>query len=303
MRVNQGMIMLMEINIITVLILTIFGLAMGSFAGATVWRLRVRQLAEDKRQGDKSGDKDYKKLSYLLKPISKDRSHCLECKHELAWYDLIPLVSWLSLGGKCRYCKKPIGMTEPLVELAVAAFFVLSYVFWPVALQAPIDIVQFILWLTAGVLLAILFLYDLKWFLLPDSVNFSVIGLGIIISVLRLTQAGDIVSALWSLAGSVAILSGLYLAIYLMSRGKMIGFGDIKLGLGLALLLGDWTLAFLALFLANFIGCLIVLPAMLRGKLNRQSRIPFGPLLIVGFAITGLVGQQIVSQYTTWLFL
>lgn len=293
--------MLMEINILTAVLLGLLGLAMGSFAGATVWRLRVRQLAEDK-QHDKSSAKDYKKLAYLLKPISKDRSHCLECKHELRWYDLLPLVSWLSLGGKCRYCRKPIGLTEPLVELGVAAFFVLSYVLWPVALQAPLDIAQFVIWLVAGVLLAILFIYDLKWFLLPDSVNYSVIGLGIILSLLRLVQAEDLTAALWSLAGSVLILSGLYYFIYLSSKGKMIGFGDIKLGLGLALLLGDWTLAFLALFLANFIGCLMVLPAMLRGKLDRKSHIPFGPLLIAGFAITGLFGQQIISQYMSWLF-
>ncbi|MDN5835532.1 MAG: prepilin peptidase [bacterium] len=296
------MIMLMEINIITAALLAILGLAMGSFAGATVWRLRVRQLAEDKSRGDRSSTKDYKKLSYLLKPISKDRSHCLECQHELKWYDLLPLVSWLSLGGKCRYCQKPIGRTEPLVELGVAAFFVLSYVLWPVALQAPIDIAQFVIWLTAGVLLTILFIYDLKWFLLPDSITFSVVGLGAILSLLRLTQSGDITASLWSLVGSVVILSGLYFVIYIGSKGKMIGFGDIKLGLGLALLLGDWALAFLALFLANFIGCLIVLPAMLRGKLSRKSHIPFGPLLIAGFAITGLVGHQLIAQYMNLLF-
>jgi len=76
-----------------------------------------------------------------------------------------------------------------------------------------------------------------------------------------------------------------------------IGFGDIKLGLGLALLLADWRLAFIALFAANLIGCLIVLPAMAMKKLKRNSHVPFGPLLIAGFVIAGLAGNYLMSLY------
>ena len=152
-----------EILIYTALILA--GLSLGSFAGASVYRLRARQLVEDKKAGEKVDAKEFKRL----KPLSdvstrRDRSRCLHCGHTLAWYDLLPLVSWLSLKGKCRYCKASIGRFEPVIELSMMAVFVLSYALWPFELSTPLAIAQFVLWLAASVGLAILFVYDLRWF-------------------------------------------------------------------------------------------------------------------------------------------
>ena len=79
------------------------GAILGSFAGAQIWRLRARQLMEDKKAGEKVDQKELKKLSPLIKKISKDRSRCLSCGHELKWYDLIPVVSWVAGLGRCRY--------------------------------------------------------------------------------------------------------------------------------------------------------------------------------------------------------
>jgi prepilin signal peptidase PulO-like enzyme (type II secretory pathway) len=151
--------------------------------------------------------------------------------------------------------------------------------------------------LIAGVGLAILFAYDAKWFLLPDVVSFSVIGLGVITSILAVMSSNDILATVISIIGSVAILSGLYYLLYVLSRGQWIGFGDIKLGLGLALLLADWRLAFVALFAANIIGCLIVLPAMAMGTLKRNSHVPFGPLLIAGAIAAQFTGIYLVETY------
>lgn len=283
---------------IVILIGLIFlGLCMGSFAGATVWRLRARQLVEDKRDGEAVDSAEYKKLKPLAgKQFTADRSRCLHCGHELKWYDLLPLISWLSTGGKCRYCHERIGVFEPLIELGVAGFFVLSYLLWP-EIITPLDWIEFALWLMSGVLLAILFAYDLKWFLLPNRVVFPLVGVGLVVAAVRLTTVADIASALLDLAAAVAILSGLYLMLWYLSKGKWIGFGDIKLGLALALLLGNWQLAFLTLFLANLIGCIIVIPGLLSGKMNRGSHVPFGPLLIAGFVIAALVGQSILQWY------
>ena len=284
--------------------LAIFGLAMGSFAGATVWRLRARQLAQDKADGEEYDKKEYKTLIPLTKlTATNDRSRCLHCGHTLAWYDLVPLVSWLSTGGKCRYCHKSIGWFEPVIELGVAAFFVASYLLWPYQLQTLLEIVHFGLWLVAGVILAILFAYDLKWFLLPNKAVFPFIAVGVVAAIVQLMAATDIVASLVNLGLAIAILSGLYLAIWLISKGQWVGFGDVKLGLGLALLLGDYKLAILALFAANFIGCLIVIPGMIVGKLTRTTRVPFGPLLILGFVVAGLFGQTIVDAYLGLLFL
>lgn len=286
----------MLFNLMISILLIIVGLCLGSFAGASVWRLRSRQLIEDKAAGDTVNKKELTRLSVLTdKSLAEDRSICLQCGYKLKWYDLIPLISWTLLRGKCRKCHQPIGYFEPIMELGVASFFVVSYIFWPFPIISTLEILRFILWLLSGVGLAILFAYDTKWYILPDKINYSVIFLGAVNTLIVLVMSNFNVEQMISIVGSVAILSGLYLVIYYLSKGKWIGFGDIKLGLGLGLLLADWRLAFIALFSANLVGTLLVLPAMLMGRLKRNSRVPFGPLLIVGFIIAGLAGNWLNS--------
>jgi len=285
-------------NILVVSILALLGLVMGSFAGALVWRLRARQLVEDKAVGEEVDAKEYKKLTPLTKSgFREDRSRCLHCGHTLKWYDLIPLVSWVSTGGKCRYCGKWIGWFEPAVELGTALLFVGSYMLWPFPLMTTADIAVFVFWLVAVVLLIILFVYDLKWFLLPNAVVFPLIGVGIAIALIRLTQTFDVPGALLDYLFASAILSGLYLLLWAISKGRWIGFGDVKLGLALALILGSWQLAFVALFAANLIGSLIVLPGMVTGKISRTARVPFGPLLIAGALFALFVGDLVLNWY------
>lgn len=280
-------------------VLGLVGLAMGSFAGATVWRLRASQLVEDKAAGEHFEEKEYNKLLPLTKHKgSKDRSRCLECSHKLAWYDLLPLISWLSTSGKCRYCRHSIGHFEPLIEIGVAAFFVLSFAFWPGGVDSSLGIVQFGLWLVGGVMLSIMFVYDMKWFLLPDRVVFPYIMLGIVTAAFTVYNSPDVTVALFSVAGSVFVLSGIYLALYLLSKGAWIGFGDIKLGLALGLMLGDWKLALVALFTANLIGCIIVIPGLVTKRLSRTTQVPFGPMLIGGFILTALFGWQVIDWYS-----
>ena len=290
-------IILMDISLIYILFI-IIGLCMGSFAGASVWRLRAHQLLQDKKDGESVDKVEYNRIKKLTgKSLSSDRSVCINCSYTLKWYDMIPLLSWIFLRGKCRKCRKSIGIMEPLIELGVAGFFVLSFIFWPYSLDNGLQIVQFIIWLIAGVGLAVLFVYDAKWSLLPDKISFTVIGIGIINSILVVVSASDKLSSVTSIFFSIMILSGLYWVLHKISDGKWIGFGDIKLGLGLALLLADWRLAFIALFTANLLGCLIVIPAMATKKLNRKSHIPFGPLLIVGSIFALFVGKYLINIY------
>ena len=291
------MLLLMEQTIIYISLI-LSGLCLGSFAGATVWRLRARQLQQDKKSGDKVDGAESKRLSKLTKyNLLNDRSQCLDCSYKLKWYDLMPLVSWLLLLGRCRSCKKPIGIMEPLIELGVATFFVLSYMFWPFGLSGGLEIARFVIWLVAGVSLAVLFAYDKKWFLLPNMANFTLIGLGAISAILVIIGAGDKMGTIYNILGSVLVLSGIYYILYFISKGKWIGFGDIKLGLGLALLIADWQLSFVALFAANLIGCLIVLPFMIAGKLKRGSHVPFGPLLIIGSFVAVVAGGYLINAY------
>lgn len=284
-------------------ILAVFGLLFGSFAGASVWRLRARQLVADKKAGESVGEEEYVRLAPLAKAtFNKDRSRCLHCGHELRWYDLLPLVSWLQLGGKCRYCRKPIGRFEPMMELIMAAFFVASYVLWPVPLDSSLEIAQFVLWLMAGVGLLILGAYDQKWFLLPDVITFSLVAVAGAFALIEVGQVSNHLAAAWSVSGAVAILSGLYLMLWYVSKGQWVGFGDVKLGLVLALLLADWKLAFIALFAANLIGCLFVLPGLIAKKLSGAARVPFGPFLIMGAVLAFFAGHPILTWYTSLTF-
>lgn len=280
------------------LVLGLFGLLFGSFAGATVWRLRARQLREDMVAGESVDAAEYEQLEPLTgETLKSDRSRCLHCGHQLAWYDLVPLVSWLSLGGRCRYCKASIGRMEPLIELGIAVFFAGSYLLWPGDLGMPLEVLQLALWLIAGVGLGILFIYDQKWFLLPDVVTYPLMVVAAAVAAIDVIQAPNHIGALLSVAGAVAILSGLYLLIWRVSKGAWVGYGDIKLGLVLALLLADWRLAFIALFAANFIGCMVVLPGLTSKKLSFLTRVPFGPFLILGMIVAFFAGRPILDWY------
>ncbi len=278
--------------------LVLIGACFGSFAAATVWRLRARQLAADKKNKQPVDAAEYKKLKKLLgKKVRQDRSQCLECGYELKWYDLIPIVSWLSLKGKCRACKQPIGRYELFMELGMVAFFVLSYAFWPGGVETGLDSVHFFLWLAAGVVMAMLFAYDAKWFLLPDSLTalLALIGLGIV--GVSAAQTQDIVGTILTAAGAVAAIAGLYAMLFAVSQGRWVGFGDVKLGVGLGLILVDWQLAIVAVFLANFIGCLIVIPLLATKKIKRNAHIPFGPMLIGGTVLAWFIGWPVLEAY------
>ncbi len=280
------------------LCLSIIGLCFGSFAGATVWRLRAKQLEYDKKQGEPVDSKEYKRLRTLQDGFgAHDRSRCLSCNHTLAWYDLLPIVSWVSTRGKCRYCKRPIGWFEPLIELTTALIFVLSYLLWPFGFAGSLQIGFFVLWLAILVGLTIIFWYDSKWFLVLWVTIWPLLILAAIFALLQYAINPEIVT-LQSVAGSIAILAGLYWFLWALSGGTWVGLGDAQIGAVLGLILADWQKAFLALLLANAIGTIIVIPGLLSKKLTRKSAIPFGPLLISGAFISFLVGNSIIAWFT-----
>lgn len=264
--------------IYTALVLGLLGLCLGSFVNALVWRLK--------------NNRDW----------VNDRSECVHCHHKLGALDLVPVLSWVMLRGRCRYCKKPISAQYPLVELAVGTVFVLSYLVWPYTFAQWYYVVDFGLWLAFVVFLAALFLYDLKWYILPDRLTYPLIGLGFIDACIRgllisnLTAGDFILGLIYSLLP----IAGLYGLLFMVSKGAWVGFGDVKLGVFIGFVLG-WEGALTALMIANLIGTLIVIPGLVSGKMSRRSRIPFGPLLILGFLIAGLFGGQLVDMYFRYL--
>jgi len=259
-----------------VLFLIFLGLCFGSFVNALVWRLH---------QG-----RDW----------VKERSECPHCHHILAAKDLVPVFSWLYLHGKCRYCHKPIP-DSPIVELLLPLLFVISYVCWPQPLYG-FGLFAFGLWLIFLVGFLTLALYDLKWFLLPDVVVFPLVGLAVIQVLARTFIFDGGWHSLISAALGAAIISGLFCAIYVVSKGTWIGFGDVKLGVVLGLLAGGVLPALLVLFVASVLGTLIALPLVLLKKADRKSHLPFGPLLIVGTVVVVLFGQIIIDWYSSLLY-
>ena len=259
--------------------LFIVGLCLGSFVNAAIWRIKHK------------------------KDLLFGRSECTKCHYKLGILDLIPVVSWLSLGGRCRKCNTRISTQYPLVELATGALFVASLAFWPFSFATVPHLILFCLWLCACVTLVFLFVYDLKWLILPDKavVILCLIGLGM--TIVYGIDAQSMIQFLQNLVFSLLILSGFYLLLYMYSKGKWIGFGDVKLGVGLALLLCNWQLALIALFLANLFGTLVFTPLMVMQKVKRTSHIPFGPFLIAGTIVAMLWGQSIVEWYNAVVYI
>lgn len=255
-----------------IFILVLLGLCFGSFVNALVWRI-------------------HKKRNFV-----SERSECTHCHHVLAWNDLIPVVSWAMLRGKCRYCHKKID-DSPIVEILTAVAFVVSYLAWPYGFETS-GTVLFGMWLVALVLLVALAVYDMRWYLLPDAMVFPLIVVGMAIGVTRFVsvEGSELGQALLNMVLGVGVISGLYFALYEYSSGKWVGFGDVKLGIFIGVILG-WQGALFALFLANFIGLLYVLPLLLLKKVHTSSKIPFGPFLIVASFVTFLWGQQLIEWY------
>lgn len=277
-----------------ILALILFGLALGSSINALVWRLRLQELFEENEQTRK-----HPKTKNLKYSMVKGRSMCPHCEYQLEAKDLIPVLSWLWLRGKCRKCRKSISVQYPLVELGLAVLFVGSYFFWPLPLEGWYAWVDFAIWLAGLYGLTALFVYDLRWSLLPDKIVAPLIVLAVADIVLLLLfgeSAGSVFATIQFYALGLLPVAGVYYLIHLFSKGRMVGFGDVKLGVFIGLSLG-WPAALLVLVLSNVLGTLYVLPSMLAGKLSRKSRVPFGPFLICAYVIAGLWGDVIIEWY------
>lgn len=263
------------------------GLCFGSFVNALVWR-----IYEQEKQSHKKTKTGYtERLS-----IAKGRSMCPNCHHELAAKDLLPVLSWLSLKGKCRYCHKGIAAQYPLVELVTAALFTASYYFWPVALSGW-QVGIFGLWLALLIGFMALLVYDLRWMLLPNRIMYPLGVLAVVQAVIMVTLASRPSTALLNSVFGVLVGGGLFYILFQVSEGKWIGGGDVKLGFLLGLILAAPERSLLLIFLASVLGSLAALPLVMAKRLKGSSVIPFGPFLIVSAIIVQLFGSNIINWY------
>ncbi len=260
--------------VLAVIFIAWFGLAFGSFLNAMVWRI-------------------HKKKDWV-----KGRSECDYCKHKLSALDLMPLFSWLFLRGKCRYCKKPLSVLHPVVELATAAVFVTSYCFWPGGVHSTGDWVLFITWLATAVGLMALLVYDARWMLLPNKIIYPVFfiaALGRVIYIIG--YAPDKPHALLEWGLGLLVASGIFWALFVVSSGKWIGFGDVRLGFITGTVLASPGKSFLMIFLGSILGTLYILPSIIKGKAKVDTKLPFGPFLIAATYFSLLFGQNVIDWY------
>lgn len=212
-------------------------------------------------------------------------SHCPSCLHSLRPADLFPLVSYLALGGKCRYCGSKISLQYPAVELVAGFLYVLAVAKYGITFNALRAVVLFSLLIPAAVI-------DLKYKIIPDKLNLA----GLILGIPLIFQSREVLFS--GIAGFFAG-GGLLLLIAVTSRGCM-GGGDIKLAAVMGLFLG-WKYLLAALFLAfaagGVLGIIIVLLKMKRMK----DAVPFGPYLALGAVTATLAGDNIVSCYASFL--
>jgi len=265
-------------SLIFYLIIFIFGACIGSFLNCLIYRLDSKQ-------------------SFL-----KGRSFCPHCKHQLGFFDLIPILSFIIVKGKCRYCKKKISWQYPLVEIATGIVFllILNYELRIMNYGFNLEIMLNSLFLILNsCFLIVIFVYDLKHYIIPDKIIYPVI---VIVFLYRILSFGH-----WSLGFGIFeglkmplivgfSAGGFFFLIWLISRGRWMGFGDVKLGFFMGLFL-SWPNILVALFSAFFIGAIIGIGLIALGKKTLKSQVPFAPFLVIGTFIALFWGQNLINWY------
>lgn len=257
------------------LLLAILGLTFGSFLGVVTSRLP-------------------RKESFV-----KGRSHCPRCGKEITWYDNIPLLSFVLLAGKCRYCRKPISFRYPAIEVATGIGFVLVAFIWKNCYSgtvcgwkaslgpASLPFILSVLLLTIAI-----FVVDSEKKIIPDELVFS--GFLLTLAALFFGKSENFYGHLW--AGFVA---GFFLLlVHLATSGRGMGLGDVKYALFAGAFLGP-SQALIWLFLAFLTGGTAGIILILLGRSHLKSQIAFGPFLALAFLLTAIFGENLLKLFMT----
>jgi leader peptidase (prepilin peptidase)/N-methyltransferase len=211
--------------------------------------------------------------------IVTGRSHCPNCARVIAWYDLVPLLSYLVLGGRCRSCRAAISGRYPLVESLTGVLFLILY------LHFGLRIVLVKSLFLTSLLVAVSFI-DIDHFFIPNRLVLAGVVCGVVFSLF----VPDV--SLWSALLGAASTAGFLLLVALLSRGGM-GMGDIKLGLVTGLFLG-WPLGLTGLLIGVCLGGFLGIILLASKIKSRKDPIPFGPFIALGTLIAMLWGAQIL---------
>jgi len=271
-------------SILLIIIVFLFGLSIGSFANVCIYRLpRKKSIA------------------------SPSRSFCPKCGKTIAWYDNIPVLSFLILRGKCRYCHAPISLQYPLVELLTGLLFVGVHLFvisrgerLVISLGDRLILLPFYWYFCAT--LVILSVIDGEFFILPDRLTYPLVIGGFLLAALYPGHLGSPAigsSLLRALIGAAAGGLSLWL-IGLLGKAafkkEAMGLGDVKLMAAVGAWQG-WELVLFAIFLGALVAAVAGITCIVMKKADWGSKIPFGPYLAAGSLITLFFGWEILFWY------
>jgi len=252
----------------------IFGLMAGSFMNVCIYRIPRE------------------------KSVVKPRSSCPQCGRLIRWYDNIPLLSYCVLGGKCRICKAVISFRYFLVELLTGISFVLFFYYGYVNGGIPLSVI-YIYFVSSLIVCTFI---DFEFYIIPDSISLSGIGVGLLAGLLVPQMLGEVThlkgllfSFIGALVGGGVLFIIAIVAEYILKKEAM-GMGDVKLMAMIGAFIG-WKLVLLTLFFSSLIGSVIGIILIVAGKANMQSKIPFGPYICLGAIIALFFGNLLTDWY------
>jgi leader peptidase (prepilin peptidase) / N-methyltransferase len=249
-----------------VVIAGIFGALIGSFLNVCI----IRWGAEPKQS------------------VVKPRSRCPRCGRSLAWYENVPVLSWLVLRARCRGCGEPISIQYPLIELATAGIW--AYMAWRHGLT--LETLRGALF---GTILLGIAMTDARAYIIPNEFTWGGLLIGLLFAALAgLSSFG---ASLLGAAVGFALLWAVAMAGGFVFREDAMGGGDIKMMAMVGAFIG-WHGALLTIFLGAFLGSLVFVPLLLAGH---RKLVPFGIFLAVGAAVSYLFGTTLVGWYTRYL--
>ncbi len=250
------------LEIIGCLTIWLFGIVIGSFLNVCILRIPIKQT------------------------IVTKRSHCMKCGYQLKWYDLVPLASWILLKGRCRKCHEPISKQYPIIEAVNGIGWVVIFLVRGIEFDLVYDGTSLCYCALFSALL-VLSVIDIRTYEIPLGCNIFILAVGLV------HLAMDHTNWLLYVIGLIAVSGFLYL-IYIFSKGRGIGGGDVKLMAACGLLIG-WKLNILALVLGCIIGSVV---HILRMKISGEDHVlAMGPYLSVGVMIAALWGEKIIDIY------
>jgi len=260
-----------------VIIIFVLGLCFGSFVNMLVYRTAVK----------------YKLINPPSPRLRKgeNRSFCDYCGKQLNWYENIPVISWLILKGKTKCCHKKLPLSYPLVELITGIIFVINSKFLISNFQF-LNKTQFLFYLISLIIIVFLVfstVFDLKYMILPDFSTVILIIVAIIGIIIGRPQESPVQFIL-----SAILASGFLLFLNLITKGKGMGMGDVKLAIFMGLFLG-FPKIIIAFYAAFIIGAIIGILLMIFKKAKKKTQIPFGPFLILGTFISWWWGEMIIK--------